>query len=400
MKVAVVGGGFSGMLAAYLLERQSIKVTLFERNDLLGGHCYTLVKRDFRVELGSVFCLNDSITELFDQLDLAYVTRHTHRDFLDEGYSKVQLLTTVEVPILVEEMKRLSKIVSQFREGVSSHTYGYVPPELNIPLSQFLARHDIHAWGEVVKPHLSAFGFGNIDEVQAYYAFNVFDEKTISSFVRGEQLVFIKEGMQELVRRLSEHISDIRYTEVVGLENLGRQVKVATSFGVLQYDKVLVATPLSPHVLADTYAEAFMKSIDTNPYVTCAYEVDNKNVVTTYYRSNLGKRNRLQFFHPYKHIGRTIIVAYAYGMLGPELVAQITSELTNSGMRIKHLIAAKQWHIFPHIKAPKLYPELYSHLLTRQKSCGISFIGSLIAKPSMSHLYQSTKSIVDDLLKA
>lgn len=49
MKVAVVGGGFSGMLAAYLLEQKSAEVTLFERNEGLGGHCHTLVNRGFRV---------------------------------------------------------------------------------------------------------------------------------------------------------------------------------------------------------------------------------------------------------------------------------------------------------------------------------------------------------------
>lgn len=400
MKVAVVGGGFSGMLAAYLLEQKHAKVTLFERSDILGGHCHTLVKRGFRVELGTVFCLNDSITELFDELKLDYVTRHTHRNFLDERYAKVQLLPKGDVPLLIEEMGRLQKILSPHVDGISSHTYGYVPPELNVPLSEFLALHGIKAWGEVVKPHLSAFGFGNIDEVQAYYAFNVFDQKTIASFVRGEQLVFINEGMQELVRKLSEHISDIRYAEVVSIEPLINQVKVATRFGAELYDKVLIATVLPPSVMANTWGEDFLQCVQTNPYVTCAFEVENRNIVTTYYRANLGKQHRLQFFHPYKHLGRTIIVAYAYGALSPDLVASMTTELTDSGISVKHLIAARQWRIFPHIKAHHLSSSLYADLLKRQRSCSISFIGSLIAKPSMAHLYQSTKSLVYDMFEA
>lgn len=400
MKVAVVGGGFSGMLAAYLLEQKSANVTLFERSDSLGGHCHTLVKRGFRVELGTVFCLNDSITELFDELKLDYVTRHTHRNFLDENYARVQLLPKGDVPLLIEEMGRLSKILSLHLDGASSHTYGFVPPELNIPLSEFLAFHGIKAWGEVVKPHLSAFGFGNIDEVQAYYAFNVFDQKTIASFVRGEQLVFIKEGMQELIRRLSEEISDIRYAEVISIEPSGNKVKVATRFGAEQYDKVLVATVLPPSVMANTWGKNFLQLVETNPYVTCAYEVENRNIVTTYFRANLGQLNRLQFYHPYKYLGRTIIVAYVYGALSPDLVTSMTAELIESGLRVRHLIAARQWRIFPHVKAHNMSSRLYADLLKQQRSSNISFIGSLIAKPSMSHLYQSTKSLVCDMLKA
>ena len=39
-KVAVVGGGISGLTCAYLL-RNEHEITLFEKNDYLGGHTHT-----------------------------------------------------------------------------------------------------------------------------------------------------------------------------------------------------------------------------------------------------------------------------------------------------------------------------------------------------------------------
>jgi uncharacterized protein len=42
MKVAIIGGGASGMVTAYLLDKQGHQVTVFERESMLGGHIRTL----------------------------------------------------------------------------------------------------------------------------------------------------------------------------------------------------------------------------------------------------------------------------------------------------------------------------------------------------------------------
>jgi uncharacterized protein len=44
MRIAVIGGGASGMVAAYLLDRQGHGVTVFEKRTALGGHIQTLNK--------------------------------------------------------------------------------------------------------------------------------------------------------------------------------------------------------------------------------------------------------------------------------------------------------------------------------------------------------------------
>jgi uncharacterized protein len=44
MKIAVIGGGASGMVSAYLLDKQGHHVTVFERQSMLGGHIRTLNK--------------------------------------------------------------------------------------------------------------------------------------------------------------------------------------------------------------------------------------------------------------------------------------------------------------------------------------------------------------------
>jgi uncharacterized protein len=44
MRIAVIGGGASGMVTAYLLDKQHHQVTVFERQPILGGHIRTLNK--------------------------------------------------------------------------------------------------------------------------------------------------------------------------------------------------------------------------------------------------------------------------------------------------------------------------------------------------------------------
>ncbi len=44
MRIAVIGGGASGIVAAYLLDKQGHHVTVFERQPILGGHIRTLNK--------------------------------------------------------------------------------------------------------------------------------------------------------------------------------------------------------------------------------------------------------------------------------------------------------------------------------------------------------------------
>jgi uncharacterized protein len=44
MKIAIIGGGASGMVSAYLLDQQGHEVTVFERQPILGGHIRTLNK--------------------------------------------------------------------------------------------------------------------------------------------------------------------------------------------------------------------------------------------------------------------------------------------------------------------------------------------------------------------
>ncbi|TYJ95684.1 cyclopropane-fatty-acyl-phospholipid synthase family protein [Cucumis melo var. makuwa] len=52
MKVAVVGGGISGLVSAFVLAEAGVEVVLFEKEDYVGGHSKTVHFDGVDLDLG------------------------------------------------------------------------------------------------------------------------------------------------------------------------------------------------------------------------------------------------------------------------------------------------------------------------------------------------------------
>jgi predicted NAD/FAD-binding protein len=97
MRVAVVGGGISGLGAAWLISRDpDHQVVLFERDDRLGGHTHThkvqMDGREFNVDTGFIVYNNENyplLKRLFDELGVA--TQPTQMSFsVQDGRSGLE----------------------------------------------------------------------------------------------------------------------------------------------------------------------------------------------------------------------------------------------------------------------------------------------------------------------
>ncbi len=205
-------------------------------------------------------------------------------------------------------------------------------------------------------------------------------------------------SMSEIVHRFSQNISDIRYgIEVMGIEKKKKNVIIETPYGKETYDQILITAKLHHSVLKDAFYRRIMEVLRTNPYFTCAYEIENQKIVTTYYKPHLGKTEKVQFFHIFKQNNKCILVAYAYGLKNPTLVNRITSDIRKSGVTVKRLITTKQWDIFPHVSRERLWENFYIDLQNHQNKEPVKLIGSLISKPSLSNLYASVKGDLEKI---
>lgn len=141
MKIAIIGAGFTGLLAGYLLEKKGHKVTIYEKEELIGGHCRTIVRKDQYLEVGTVFSFSQHIKELLVELNIDYSERFTYRNFLDENLKRVEHLSSSQISNLLLELKELQIIMESYTLSTNQLTYGYVHEDLLLPLSDFLSKH-------------------------------------------------------------------------------------------------------------------------------------------------------------------------------------------------------------------------------------------------------------------
>ncbi|MGL5087564.1 MAG: FAD-dependent oxidoreductase, partial [Clostridium sp.] len=114
MRVAVIGSGFSGMLASYLLEKEGINVTVYEKNERIGGHCKTIESKNVYTELGTVCSFTGRIKELLIELQVEYKERFIYRNFIDENYVQVEHMLREDVLLLMDELAKLKIILEKY----------------------------------------------------------------------------------------------------------------------------------------------------------------------------------------------------------------------------------------------------------------------------------------------
>lgn len=397
MKVAVIGGGFSGLVAAYLLEKEGIHVTLYEKDAEIGGHCKTLSNKNTYFDIGTVCSFSGKLKELLIELQVDYTERFIYRSFVDENYHPVEHMLREDVILLMEELTVLKHLLKKYQPYISEVTYGYIPMDLMVPLKTFLKNNNLKLINQVISPYLSSFGFGSIDEVAAYYVFKVFNLETIHGFIGGKKSLLIKKGTSQLIKKLCENISHIKYgLEVTLIEEINNKVNVETNYDVQYYDKVLIATPLGPDVIDHKVLNGFMGKLSINPFLSCAFQVENHDLVTTYFKSHLGKKGKVQFIYASKQNNKTILIAYAYGNVEKNLIEDITRDIKKLGVDNVNLITVKPWSIFPHFKHTNLTQNIYEEIKPKETLSNISLIGSLISQPSLDNLYLSIKECVRD----
>src|SRR5437762_5096200 len=72
MRVAVIGGGISGLCTAYHLRKAGLDVTLFESGRRVGGNINTVVSEGFLIERGPNSVLaNREILDLINELGIS-----------------------------------------------------------------------------------------------------------------------------------------------------------------------------------------------------------------------------------------------------------------------------------------------------------------------------------------
>jgi len=171
-KVAIIGGGFSGLSAACYLAKKGVKVTIFEKNNTVGGRNRRFTENGYTFEMGpSWYWMPEVFDDFFSDFnfkrkDLYYLTR------LNPSFSIVynkdeKLGIPSEESELIDLFEKIEKGAGkQFQKFMNDAQYKY-----NTSMN-----------GLIQKPGKHIFEYATLEVIKSVFRLNLLSD--FKSFVR------------------------------------------------------------------------------------------------------------------------------------------------------------------------------------------------------------------------
>ncbi|MGK7925596.1 MAG: FAD-dependent oxidoreductase [Spirulina sp.] len=255
MKIAIIGGGASGLVTAYLLDKQGHQVTLFEKETVLGGHIRTLNKNvspnqsncqeilecgvlEFPVKF---YLFLDLMKELEVELEPVKIGSalffQDGRHFMSGGTIRKNF---TGIQRLLEYL-RLDTLYARSAGLWVKTRFAKMQDFYNQPMSQPLKRQCVrNCWLKLLTMYSYSMPFAAIDDFPAELAIPALREYVFVSWVR------VKGGVYSYVEKILDRFRGKIWLEAK-IKEISRtidSVDIRLSDGVTQsFDKVVFATP-------------------------------------------------------------------------------------------------------------------------------------------------------------
>ncbi len=254
LSVAVIGGGITGLTIAYRLASQGLKVTLFEKDDVLGGLASSIDVGPIKVEKYYHFiCMRDiPYFDMLDELGLGDKLNWTETRMSYYAHGNMYDFST---PFDLLRFKPIG-FLNRFRFGLNilytSRIKNWQRLD-GVKSKEWLLKHiGKNAYEEIWEP-LMKMKFGDrADDISAAWLWGR-AKRVAQSRVKGmqrERLGFVEGGTQTLIDRMEQKIIDfggeIRLNSgVSGIATQeGEKTRVEVNGEQLQFDQVVSTLPV------------------------------------------------------------------------------------------------------------------------------------------------------------
>jgi predicted NAD/FAD-binding protein len=307
MRIAIVGGGASGMAAAYWLDKQGHHVTVLEKQPILGGHIRTLNKNvapnqsecneileNGVLEFPTVFYnFAAFMQELGVELEPVQIGSALFLKDGDHFLSKVSIRKNFTGIQRLIEYLRLDSIYARSAAFILKMRFAKQHDFYDVPLSQSLKSSNIrNYWLKLLTMYSYSIPFESLDNFPAELALPVLRDYALVNWVR------IKGGVYSYIEKILERFKgDIRLNvEIAQTFRSADAVKIVLSNGESQeFDKVVFAMPPDQvmRLLSDpTDAETKRFSAWKANYATTVLHSDT----SMYDRYGIRKLSEFDFF--------------------------------------------------------------------------------------------------------
>lgn len=388
-RIAIVGAGCSGLMLARRLEDWGYRrVTVLEREPEVGGQIRSLSTGhgDEIWELGAVVPTSRRLIGLLRShgLTLSPWGGFADSDGPSPGLSVRSLLETV----------RFIAFVARWRQRLVAPTMASAPPELAVPVAEWLDRHGYRALRRPLLANLSAQSDHYPSTGWTMWAFlKVLVHLSLPHFLL--RRVYVPEGYQELWRRVAAGLSDVRTeTEVVGVTRGEGGVTVETNGGEeLRFDRLVLACPLKTTASwldLSSREEGIFSRIRCQTFVKSYHRIEGLDAgvgVWKYFEANVleeRRRGRPVAFYPACHHGRRdTFVFYHYARPDTDdeaLAGWVREEVKRLGARHVETLLVCRWHDHnPYFSAADVRDGIYDRLESLQGHRWTWYTGESIA---------------------
>ena len=255
MKIAIVGGGASGMVTAYLLNKYNHAVTIFEKQSTLGGHIRTLNKNiqpnhsktDLILECGvlefpTVFhnfinLMNELSVELEPVKTGSALFLKDGRHFLSGG----MIAKNFQGWQKFIEYLRLDTLYARSAGLWAKINFSTKEEFRHRPISDYLQRQCIrNCWLKLLLMYSYSMPFDLIDQFPAELGIPIIRDYVFVDWVR------IKGGVYSYIEKILNHFQGkiVLQAEISGISRQRNSVTIQLSDGTTQtFDKIVFATP-------------------------------------------------------------------------------------------------------------------------------------------------------------
>ena len=301
MRIAVIGGGASGMATAYLLDKQGHHVTVFERQPMLGGHIRTLNKNVLPNQSDCNEMLETGVLE-FPTIFHHFVTlmqelgvklepirvgsalfpkdgnRFLSRATIENNYTGIQRLI---------EYLRFDALHARSVGLWLETRFAQMKDFYDQPLSQYLNNKNMsNTWLKLLTMYSYSMPFELIDNFPAELAIPMLSDYLAVKWLR------IEGGVYSYIEKILERFKGEVLLDVK-IANISRNpdgVKIERSQGEIQeFDKVVFATP------PDQVIALLADPTDAEIKRFCAWRA---NYATTTVHTDTSMYNNYDIHHP------------------------------------------------------------------------------------------------------
>ena len=255
MRIAVIGGGASGMATAYLLDKQKHHVTVFERQPMLGGHIRTLNKNvqpnqsdcDRLLECGviefpTVFY---NFIALMEELEVELKPVRVGSALYPKNGDRLLSGSTIDrncrgLQRLIEYLKFDMVHVSSVGLWMETR-FAELEDFYNQPLSRYMTDKSVsHTWLKLLTMYSYSIPFELIDNFPAELAMPMLRDYIAVKWLRVEGGVYTY--IEKILERFRGEV--VLNAEITSISRSSDGVKIARSHGdVQEFDKVVFAAP-------------------------------------------------------------------------------------------------------------------------------------------------------------